>query len=358
MSDALIHLRDIERVAPPDLWPDIETRVPRRAGPEPDAGLRRRLVVILVVLAIAAAAIALAVRAFLPSRPPVPIYPGPGGFLVTVFPAQGNGNAQIVAVTADGRVSGPLTSCHPPACLRDVGPALSPDGTKVAFSRVVGRMQGSIWVMDLQGRSPRQITTCARRACVDEHPQWSPDGSTIVFQRRLGGTKGPGVFVVNADGSGLRRVTNLRGWYPTWSQDGSRIAFASPTVGLFVVNQDGSGLHQILSCPAEHCHTPVQLAWSPDGSEIAFANVYPPEEIAAVRPDGSGLHPIIACAQLGCGNVWSPVWSKDGKRLAFIAQTGHGAVTNQARIYTVDRDGGGPREVAGVGSGYGFAWEG
>jgi dipeptidyl aminopeptidase/acylaminoacyl peptidase len=89
-------------------------------------------------------------------------------------------------------------------------------------------------------------------------PQWSPDGTRIVFQRkntRALPQNQTAIYVINADGTGERRVTpwNLRaGDHPDWSPDGRRILFSSnfeagPNVSanIYTIRPDGTGLTQL-----------------------------------------------------------------------------------------------------------------
>jgi len=87
-------------------------------------------------------------------------------------------------------------------------------------------------------------------------PSWSPDGTRIAFR---GGDGNSQIYVMNADGSGVTRLTNNsdNDWQPAWSPDGSRIAFTKVvelcddvdgcwnTTSIYVINADGSGLTQL-----------------------------------------------------------------------------------------------------------------
>jgi TolB protein len=87
-------------------------------------------------------------------------------------------------------------------------------------------------------------------------PAWSPDGRKIAFDR------GRGIFVMNADGSGQRRLTQF-GRQALWSPDGRMIAFRSwgaDNVEIFVMNADGSGLQNLTRTPKAD---EVGFAWSP-----------------------------------------------------------------------------------------------
>ena len=110
----------------------------------------------------------------------------------------------------------------------------------------------------------------------------SPDGTRIVFVRvrelldRGGYRNRTALYVVNADGSGLRRLTSwgLDAGTPSWSPDGSRIAFSSldhavtvRPAQLFLIDPKGSKLTQLTSGTEAASFWP---AWSPDGSTIVF----------------------------------------------------------------------------------------
>jgi Tol biopolymer transport system component len=101
----------------------------------------------------------------------------------------------------------------------------------------------------------------------------------------------PAIFVVNADGTGLRQITpfHLQGnGHPDWSPDGARILFtAGPEDhgNLFTIHPDGTGLQQLT-----HYHGLTKMStgsYSPDGKSIVFSMV-----IGAVNPPGSTLNDV------------------------------------------------------------------
>jgi Tol biopolymer transport system component len=132
---------------------------------------------------------------------------------------------------------------------------------------------------------------------------WSPDGTRIAFVGARSGIAN--IHVVNADGSGGRQVTHLGGWneQPTWSSDGSHIAFANFD-GVYVAKADGSGGAQLLIPFGDW------PAWSPDGSRIAYGAAG--GGIAVSKADGTG-----AVRLTDDGLDWMPAWSSDGERIAF-----------------------------------------
>jgi len=138
------------------------------------------------------------------------------------------------------------------------------------------------------------------------------------------------IYVMNPDGSAQTRLTDnpLSDFEPTWSPDGTRIAFRSyrdPAAAFYVMNADGSGLTRI----TDTYLLDRQPAWAPDGTRIAFVFVRDrghaicvmpaPEPQAQVNTDpltgtgGSGR----TCLTDNAADDMFPAWSPDGKRIAF-----------------------------------------
>lgn len=119
-------------------------------------------------------------------------------------------------------------------------------------------------------------------------PSWSPDGSRIAFWRwSYAGEGATGIYVMNADGSDVTQVTP-DGYMPTWSPDGRRLAFGCG--GICVVSIDGTGrsvlAHQELGrWGNDFCAEDTHPAWSPDGTTIAFTR-WPPVGFAPCPPYG------------------------------------------------------------------------
>jgi len=168
---------------------------------------------------------------------------------------------------------------------------LSPDGTSIVFTSTKdGDLD--IYTMNVDGTNVKQLTNTRG---YDGGPWWSPDGKQIVYRahhpkdstelaqynellaNNMIRPSKVELFVMNADGSNNRQITNLGGanFGPTWTPDGTRIMFASNyenprsrDFNLFVVNLDGTGLTKITTHP-EFDGFPM---FSPDGTKLIWAS--------------------------------------------------------------------------------------
>ena len=170
---------------------------------------------------------------------------------------------------------------------------------------------------------PKEITQSSKGAA---RPALSPDGKWLAFNST---EQQEHLFVVGADGSGLRQLTNdaYRNRGPRWSPDGKRLAFFSTRTGdweIWTIEADGSGLRQITALAGQNVAWPV---WSPDGKYLAFTifgvstflietgkpwTAQTPRKLAPPT-DGGELF-----------NGWS--WSPDGSMLAGFLNRGDGVV--------------------------------
>jgi Tol biopolymer transport system component len=155
-------------------------------------------------------------------------------------------------------------------------PELSPDGSKIIFTN----HGNGIWVMNADGSDPHAITF---RDDID--PTWSPDGSMIAFASNRSGTRQ--LYVASANGNRVEQVTDLSnmGGRSTWSPDGKRLAFYRGPAGdrdIYTINIGGSGLDRLTNGGDN-----LGPSWSPDGEWIAFTSFRDGNnEIYIVRPDG------------------------------------------------------------------------
>ena len=104
-------------------------------------------------------------------------------------------------------------------------PVMSPDGTKIAYRKIIGDMNSEVFLADADGRNPRNLTN---HWTFEGWPAWSPDSNQIAFAGSRNNA-GYQIFVMNADGSNVRLVaaTEGRGTAPKWLPDGSALLFTN-----------------------------------------------------------------------------------------------------------------------------------
>src|ERR1044071_679511 len=122
-------------------------------------------------------------------------------------------------------------------------------------------------------RAKPTLVRLTNNNALDDGPTWSPDGSRIAFWSNRDGKAD--IYLMNTDGSNVKRLTdNLSDDFgPKWSPDGSQIAFASNrdhanfyNFDIYVMNADGSNVRKIVDDPEYD----AEPRWSPDGKKILF----------------------------------------------------------------------------------------
>ena len=209
-----------------------------------------------------------------------------------------------------------------------------------------------VYMMNPDGSEQVNLT---QHPAIDLDAAWSPTGEQILFISDRGGTRVRDLYLMDADGSNVRRVFKRKeAWRgsPAWSPNGKQFAYTN--VNWKLLKFGGLYLATFGEEDGEHIGNGGTPDWSPDGSEIAcyvdapqearlmFINVRTREEEQPL-PDEALLF------------QFDPSWSAAGDKLAFSGirhplpvifdRDLHNAWKNKQTIYIVNRDGTGLRQL-------------
>ena len=249
----------------------------------------------------------------------------------------------------------------------------SPDDRRIAFTGGVA-VEGGGFVYALgvfdTGSGERRIL-CDSRDCPDPaEAAWSPDGSRIAFSgaggRGIGGAAGP-IYLAALDGSfgpltdAPRRCSGpedscIVDLSPAWSPLGTQLAFIrearaeTTSVNLMLLDVSTGDERTLAVCDGGDQCREGPIAWSPDGSSVAFVERYdvPVMSFVDVRTGGRTDVTFPADARSPFGFSWSP----DHSELTFVGGPGR-----RSNLYAVDPHEGSAREVVGdLGEGGVVSW--
>jgi len=209
---------------------------------------------------------------------------------------------------------------------QDNHPSVSPDGRQVIFAsscrdNKFDHLDYYLGFVNADGTGQRVVPFDAEI----HFPTWSPDGSRIAFSFFSGPPAG--IYIVNSDGSGQRKFAD--GFSPTWSPDGSRIAFESESE-IYVVGTDGGNQRKLTDKKGNYSLQDLQPAWSPDGKYIAFISNradfkegsrgirFHHGDVWIMYSDGNNQKMLPAGKTEGCK---FPAWFPDGRHIAYTSQS-------------------------------------
>ncbi len=208
--------------------------------------------------------------------------------------------------------------------------AWSPDGARIAFSRMGTYPPTGLYVVNSDGSGLKQLASKGARAL-----QWSPRGDRIAFQGERG------IYLLEVETGEVRVVDATEEIdYPlfAWSPDGAALAFANDS-GLYIYDPDSGDSRQVAAGPSGG-----PILWSPDGSRIAFpfgprvAPAYGPfagdpewavQMLHVMEASGSGEPKALPPGRY-------PAWSPDGTRIVYVSD---GCIAGDWDIYAVSPDG-------------------
>lgn len=208
----------------------------------------------------------------------------------------------------------------------DNWPSWSPDGTRIAYqNNRSGKLD--VWTMAANGGNAVQLTTDPEP---DYLPAWSPDGKSIVFTswrvEKGDATRAPHVYIMNADGSGQRRLVaeslhSSEG--ATFAPDGRRIVYARKVgesgADIFIADHDGKNERRLTNDAGNGIYNGSPTV-SPDGKSIAFySDDKTGAALAVMKVDGSRRRTVLTG-----GHNWYPRWSPDGRWLVYTASVSGG----------------------------------
>jgi TolB protein len=198
--------------------------------------------------------------------------------------------------------------------VRDLLPAISPDGKRIAFASDRDNPQrtthywSELYVMDVDGSHVRRMLHSPLSGSGATSPAWSPDGRNILFLD--GDDRTAGIWTVDVDTTKTRVLTSgparEADYAPAWSPDGRRIAFSHGIGELWLMDRSGGHRRRVLD------HDGTAPSWAPDNrTVVVFAQSQ--NQVQTVDTE-SGQKRLITS---GNAEHRDPSWSGDGNWIAY-----------------------------------------
>ena len=227
-------------------------------------------------------------------------------------------------------------------------PAVSPDGTKIAFTSYA---RGNPAIFILSTDTGRRLPFYNQVASMNATPDFTPDGKQLLYASTASGWAQ--IYVANLDGSNLRRISNTRALEvepKVNPKTGADLAFVSGRSGpqqIYRMNMDGTDVQRLSNGEGEASNP----CWHPNGQIIAFA---------WTRGFATGNFNIFVMdvasrnfnqLTYGAGRNENPTWAPDGRRLAFMSTR-----SGSDQIWTMLADGTQLKRLTTAGSNWTPVW--
>jgi TolB protein len=247
------------------------------------------------------------------------------------FVSNRTGHSEIWAMDYDGKNQRPITRYNSTS----IEPAVSPDGSKLAFTSFKNLTPG-IFVFSVD--PVRDLRFYNQGASVNSSPSFTPDGKQIIYSSSAGTGRCCRIFLANLDGTGFRPISSspVIDTEPKVNpKTGNEVVFSSGRSGpeqIYKMNIDGGDLERLSDGTGEAANA----AWHPDGQLIAFAwtrgfsagawNIFL-MDVAS--------HRVLTQLTHGEGKNEHPSWAPDGKHIVFASTRGG----RHYQIYSMLADG-------------------
>jgi TolB protein len=251
------------------------------------------------------------------------------------------GSDEIFLIDADGRNPRQLTFSR----TLNMSPSWSPDGNTICYSS----LSSNNWLIMMINIHTGQSVNISRWSGLNSAPEWSTvnPGLLAFTSSRDGNAE---IYTCQSNGNGIRRLTNhLRiDSSPTWSPDGKLLAFTSDRTGapkIYTMNSDGTNPRRLTLTLNAHEESPY---WSPRGDRIAFVIMSDfGFDIATAATNGDN----VTMLTYGQSSNEDPHWSPDGLRIVFSSNR-----TGKKNLYIMNWDGSNVRPLTIDGNSYSPAW--
>ncbi len=236
-------------------------------------------------------------------------------------------NAGVLQVIGNTKAHGEL----------NIGPSLSPDGTRIAFLSSRERLSVNLYVADAKtGKVTQKLLETAADPHFDSLQflasagTWDPTGHQLAIGAIRKGR--PVLAIIDADKGGVKNEIAFPDlgeiFQPAWSPDGNAIAFSAQVGGFTDLYMHDLQSHQTTRLTQDE-YGDLQPAWSPDGKSLAFVTDRFGADLTTLAFKNYALATIdVASKEIKAiatglpGDAINPQWSKDGSALFFIGDAG------------------------------------